>query len=136
MIKMKLNLKTSDNRKQIEIKNYQFLTGDINFKEYGGQWYRCTGDKEYYVIESVNMENATGDISNGKYLFTVYSIDMDNLTEKEIKDALSCHGCEDEEGLNELIIMEACVSYGHADIITNEYSNNFWKTFKELKREY
>ncbi len=129
-------MKESDDRIKSEMKNYQFLTGDINFREYGGKWYRCTGDKEYYVIESVNMEDTIGDISNGKYLFTVYSIDMDNLTEKEIKDALSCYGWENEKDLNELMIMEACVSYGHADIITNEYSNNFWKTFKELKREY
>ena len=36
---------------------FHFLTGDINFKEFGGKWYRLDDkeDKSYTIIESVNI---------------------------------------------------------------------------------
>ena len=96
-------------------KNYRFLSGDVNYKDYGGKWYKLTDEREYYVIELVNMDNATGNTEKGKYLFLVYSIDLNDLTFNDITNALNCSGITDRN-IDDLMLLEACVSYGLADL--------------------
>ena len=57
---------------------FHWLTGDVNYREYGGTWYRRDDDTTFTIVEMVNMEDATGDIKNGKYLAIVSEVDISN----------------------------------------------------------
>ena len=46
---------------------WEFLTGDCNYKEYGGKWYKEVNNRCYHVIELINMHEATGEENQPKY---------------------------------------------------------------------
>lgn len=117
---------------------YRFLSGDINYQKYGGKWYKrvdsqCGG---YYVIEAVNMDDATGDITQGKYMFNVLSLWLDSTPQEHIRSALQCCGLENEKEITELIKIEALTGYGYFDLEESILTNSFDRTLRRLKQKY
>lgn len=116
------------------MKKFQWLTGDVNYREYGGKWYRQDDKDLYTVIEMTNMEEACGDISNGRYLATVQEITTDDpgtnaaamdfagMTESDVKEY-------------PLLLVEALSSYG-GDEMWSDFSNNFYELLAEAKRSW
>lgn len=110
---------------------FHWLTGDVNYRKYGGTWYRRDDDTTFTIIEMVNMEDACGDISNGKYLAIVSEVSIDNPVRNA--EALKCYGMTVSEAMEDvLILVTAHVGYG-ANQLWHNYSNNFYKLLREAK---
>jgi hypothetical protein len=111
---------------------YHWLSGDINYKDYGGRWYRKEDDHLFTVIEMVNMDNACGDTSHGKYLCIVNEVSIDDPIKNA--DALNCCGVSLTDAMDNIeLLIDSLVSYGSNTICSN-YSNNFNKLLKWGKR--
>ena len=117
---------------------YRFLSGDINFKEYGGKWYKRIDSQDggYYVIEAINMDDATGDISQGKYMFNVYSVWLDCVKEGDLKSALEFTGLDRETEITDLMKVESIQSAGYCDLEESTLTNSFDRTLRKLKYRY
>ena len=127
------------------MKKWVFLTGDVNWRQYGAKWFKIDSyDDDYcYVIEIINFEDATGEKikdENGEYTYVglLYTVLLDN--ESAIKSALDSYGdtLEDLKGLTKKQrvkrIAEAISSYGYPmDRDEELYSNNADTLLAELK---
>ena len=116
---------------------FEFLTGDVNWKDYGGKWYRRTGDHEYYVIEFINWEDATGEPHpQGKYCVEVSSVDLSSGSawSRNIPNALRCCGISRPH--NEVEVLEAvhCYMGGDRDLLS--FGNNADRLLADAKRRY
>jgi hypothetical protein len=40
--------------------SFKWLTGDVNYTDHGGKWYRKVGPRNYHVIELMNWRDVTG----------------------------------------------------------------------------
>jgi hypothetical protein len=111
--------------------NFHFLTGDVNFRDYGGKWYRREDDTNFTVIEMVNMEDACGDISKGKYLALISEVSLDDPVRNA--DALKCCGwtLQDVLGSTEMLI-EAHTCYG-GNQMAQLFGNNFYSLLSQAK---
>ena len=127
------------------MKKWVFLTGDVNWRQYGAKWFKIDNyDDDYcYVIEIINFEDATGEkikVDDKEYTYVgmLYTVLLDN--ESAIKSALECYGITLDE-LNGLTkkqrvkrIAEAITSYGYPiDRECELYSNNADILLTELK---
>jgi len=110
---------------------FHWLTGDVNFREYGGIWYRVDSDTEFTVIEMVNMEDATGDVSNGKYMAIISEVDITDPVKNA--SALKCCGYTILDAMNNIqMLIESIVAYG-PNHLTSMTGNNFYKLFTSAK---
>ncbi len=127
------------------MKKWVFLTGDVNWKQFGAKWFKIDNynDDYCYVIEIINFEDATGekikvDGVEYRYVGYLYTVLLDN--ESAIKSALDLYG-ETLEDLKKLTkkqrikhIAEAISSYGYPiDRECELYSNNADILLTELK---
>lgn len=127
------------------MKKWVFLTGDVNWKQFGAKWFKIDNynDDYCYVIEIINFEDATGEkikIDGVEYTYVgiLYTVLLDN--ESAIKSALEVFGetLEDLKGLTKKQrikrIAEAISSYGYPlDRECELYSNNADTLLAELK---
>jgi hypothetical protein len=93
-------------------------SGDVNMLDYGGKNIRAIGSRRYQIVELVNMDEACGRDNQGqsRYNVALRLVDLNTLSEKNIGDALSCCGIEDDEPSDD-VLAEACDSYGcHAPL--------------------
>jgi len=137
-----------------EMKNYEFLTGDVNPRKYGGIWYKRLNNSQrdiditmggkrfvvpvsdYKLIETINFPEATGEKINGKeYYGQVVYIDLTaEAWSKNIVSALDCIGWNDaNEPLTETMILDAIMCYMGGDREMERTSNNYNEMLKELK---
>ena len=127
------------------MKKWVFLTGDVNWKQFGAKWFKIDNynDDYCYVIEIINFEDATGekikvDGVEYRYVGYLYTVLLDN--DNAIKSALDLYG-ETLEDLKKLTkkqrikhIAEAISSYGYPiDRECELYSNNADILLTELK---
>ena len=110
---------------------FHFLTGDVNFREYGGTWYRVDSDTEFTIIEMVNMEDACNDISKGKYMAIISEVDITDPVKNA--SALDCCGYTLIEAMNnkELLVI-AHVGHG-PNHLASMMGNNFYKLLRDAK---
>jgi len=59
---------------------WKFLTGDINWQQYSGSWYRRLEDRQYQVIELINLKDAMGDDANVTYSISLRYVDLDEIS--------------------------------------------------------
>jgi len=115
--------------------NFHFLTGDVNWKDYGGKWYRYDGDSCYTVIELINMDDACGDTSSGKFLIIIGTIDLSTISYSTISSACHSFGEPVEEVIkNQLLLLEIIHGHGDHDTIASKYGNNYTKLMKWAKQ--
>ncbi len=137
-----------------EMKRYEFLTGDVNHRLYGGMWYKrlnnsncdidiTTNGKRYVVpvsdynlIETINFPEATNEKIDGKnYYGQIVYIDLCNEAwRKNILPALDCIGWNGKnEPLTETLILDAIMCYMSGDREFERTSNNYYEMLRELK---
>jgi len=106
---------------------YHFLTGDINFKTYGGAWYKLDGPNDYAIIELHNLETDINDTTSSKYLITESCIDLNTITLPTLTSALKCYGLTIESpNITLQTVIEALHSYG-GYTTDHLYTNNYLK---------
>lgn len=79
---------------------FKWLSGDVNDLLYGGKWVSSkqnNGEFDYwFVIELVNMWDATGNEKQDKYYVTLGAVAPAEVGQKEWDSALSCVGVDDK----------------------------------------
>ena len=119
------------------MKNFQFLSGDINWQTYGAKWYKQVDDTTYHIIELINMWDATGEEDQDKYAIELVEIDLSNYFEKQLDEAISCCGWSDEQidNMTPLMLLESCHDYGYGAPMGFWSGNNYSKLLKSAKDE-
>ena len=66
---------------------FKFLTGDVNWKEWGGKFVspkQNNGDWDYWlVMDVINIPNETGDESVSKYYVSIHAVAPDAVDHDE-----------------------------------------------------
>lgn len=119
---------------------FKFLTGDMNFTDYGGKWCKRVGPRRYHVIELINWSEAgDGAVAEyGRYNVTLREVD---LTAIDCAESLRSCGWElasdgsiiEEHGGDtvcdaagaDLALVECCHGYGAAAPLTDASGNNY-----------
>ena len=122
---------------------FRFLTGDVNFVDYGGAWYWHAGDRVYHVIRLDNQEDCCGRDAAETYWCDLRIVDL-NAVGASIGNALESCGALDyalqaeldkDYARRDLIIVEACVAYGAYAPMVSLSGNNWRKMWRECARE-
>lgn len=117
------------------------LSGDINWRDYGSKWITKklnNGDWDYYlIIELVNMEDASGDISDGKYAVMIHAIKPDH-SPKQMKEVYDVSGITEEDvknNYNTKGMLSAISDYGLQATLWSKMGNNADALLKEAKAQ-
>lgn len=89
---------TKNCKKSLEKAGWVFLTGDVNWEDYGGKWGKKGPDGAWYILRFENMLDAVGERDLGdddKYLCEVRRIDLKEVPREEIESAIRGCGPED-----------------------------------------
>jgi hypothetical protein len=111
---------------------FTFLSGDVNYREYGGKWYKREGIKNYKIIELINMDYATGDTAHGKYLVTTTEIDLNQIPKHVKKRACDFCGIDIHKA-DELNIAECVHAYGAGLHLDDSMGNNYLNLLREAR---
>lgn len=120
---------------------FKFLTGDINWQEYGGKFVSKklnNGEFDYWlIIEVINMLDATGDESAEKYAVSLLSVSPQEAGADNIAKAFECCGIEPTADFasNPLVQAEALLSYGVYAQLKTTGGNNLSKLMREIRKE-
>lgn len=118
---------------------FTFLTGDVNWLQYGGKWVSqklSNGEFDYWlVLELVNMHDATGDEDQEKYNVALYAVSPDQAGAENLKRAFDCCGIPEEQMNEPLVQVEALTSYGVHALLWQSNGNNAHKLLREAKRQ-
>ena len=144
-----------------EMKSFRWLSGDVNWVNYGGKWYKRVEVSRfvdriwkvrlnsYHIIEFINFEDATGELYYGKYPYTIEVSYIDlafTPWHSQIGSALKCVG--EEKYIPNLIsgkaemmfksdlpILEAVHCYMGGDRVWNDYGKNAYELLESAKAQ-
>lgn len=121
---------------------FKFLTGDINWLQYGGKWISQklnNGDWDYFlVLELINWHDTTGEKDKEKYLVQLFAVSPQAAGEKNLNKAFECCGVEKDNPArqSELAQVECLQSYGVTTPVGTQWTgNNAYKLLKLAKKE-
>jgi hypothetical protein len=127
---------------------FRFLTGDVNFTDYGGKWYReipGTNSLRFHVIELLNWEEAIGRDAEGGSTYNVdlSEVDLGALSEDTLRSAMDSYGAEmwepgigaDHAKRQLLMLVECCHGYGCKAPLSSEDGNNWRTLMRDAVRE-
>lgn len=122
--------------------NFTWLTGDVNWRDYGGKWISSrlnNGDWDYWlVIEFINMDEACGRDNAGQ---PAYHVDISAVSpaaagEAGLEAAARSCGVElSELKHNPVVQVEMLHSYGCKAHLWSKKGRNAHKLLREAKRE-
>jgi len=120
---------------------FKFLTGDVNFTDYGGKWIsnrRNNGEFDYwFVIELRNWEDCVGEREakeiGAKYNLSLSVVAPSQAPEKERQSVLDSYGQESFQCLEREI--EAFHAYGPKVNVWDANGNNWCKLMRQAKEE-
>jgi hypothetical protein len=124
------------------MRNFKWLTGDVNWQDYGGKWYRRVGKrgKLYHVITFSNWEDLIGSDAEGgpRYHCELDAVDLGDIPNETQRSALRSIGIDSEIpedwGDPELVRMEACHSHGAKAPLWELSGNNVRKLLTEARQ--
>lgn len=76
-------------------KVFEFLTGDMNWDDHGGKWFRKVSEDCFHVVEIFNWEGTVGEAEAPEETYYVGLTEVD--TSLDPKSALECCGFEMNE---------------------------------------
>ena len=114
---------------------FKFLTGDINFIEYGGTWYKTDDNETYTIIELINMEDQTTNYPF-KYLLSLDTVYLDNdLEDRHLVSALESSGYDKPayyHTIPDITKVECLHSAGYHDHIYDISGNNITQMIEHI----
>jgi hypothetical protein len=123
---------------------FKFLTGDVNWLQYGGSWVSQrlnNGEFDYWiVIRLINWEDACGaNAPKETYNVELLSVSPSEAGEENLASAFSCCGLDGPEQAslreNPLVQVECLVSYGVYANLWQANGNNAHKLLKEARHQ-
>jgi hypothetical protein len=119
------------------MRGFSFLTGDVNWKEYGGTFYRSFGDGTYALIEFINLEDTVGygGIRGNKYAVVRRTVDLSpgGFSLRNLDSALRTIGASPATR-DPRVILDAVNAYGSFDVDFELFGNNADRLLAEAKR--
>lgn len=111
-------------------------SGDVNMLDYGGKNTRCIGNRQYQIIELINMDDACGRDNEGqsKYVVELRLVDLNALSPENIQSALRSCGWDNMDQDNDEALAECCDSYGTHAPLGSWQGNNAHKLMREAYR--
>jgi hypothetical protein len=94
-----------------KMKDWEFLSGDMNWEEYDGSWYYCVGSQKYYVLRLIYLQGHDP-LFDDKYCCEVLYVDLKAAGKDSIQDAMDFCGIEDVSKVEPAWLVDALVSYG------------------------
>ena len=126
---------SNDYAEQSTMAGWKFLTGDFNWQQYGGSWYRAVGERQYQVIELINLKDAMGEDAEVTYGVSLKYVDLDEISQKNIEAAVSCCCSRDDLELTDEILVEVLCSYGLFAPMGNWAGNAYRSLLRQAKHE-
>lgn len=118
---------------------FQFLTGDVNWLEYGGKWHSQklnNGEFDFWlVLELTNIHDATGEETGDKYYVSLSAVSPNEAGKAQVAKALESCGMEKADNLPDLALVECLHSYGLHAVLVQRSGSNAHKLIREVKRE-
>jgi hypothetical protein len=117
------------------------LMCDASYPKYGGTLISKklnNGEFDYWlVIEVIDWEDATGDVSQGKWCVSLCSVSPSEAGESNLKAAFECCGVEDDAKVraNPIVQVECLKSYGVYAQLWSSSGNNFRELMKQAHKE-
>lgn len=117
---------------------FKFLTGDVNWADYGGKWISQkfnNGSFDFWLVrELVNMEDSCGDTSNGEYLCTLSVVAPKQY--KKLEEACCSCGWEgDIKDIPNEQKVEIIHSYSGGAQEWSSYGSDYEELFRECAKE-
>lgn len=120
-------------------RGFHFLTGDVNWLDYGGVWSRHVSGQRFHFIELTNMDEACGRDNQGHptYVVELTEIDLALVPPKEFASAMQCRGIDrrDAMEMSSEALAECVRSYGVRSPLHDVSSNNAHKAIAECRAE-
>lgn len=117
---------------------FRFLTGDVNWKTYGGKFisrkFRDVEFDYWFVMEVTNLEDATGDSSMGKYYVTLSIVAPSQIPPDEWERAVESCGWDRMPDTNWARV-EVAHSHGDSAVIGEWTGNNRAKLMRQARME-
>lgn len=126
---------------------FHFLTGDLNWLEYGGKWISNklnNGEFDYWlVLDFINYLDATGDYlvndnpknEGDKYIVELRAVSPEQISEHNLKQAIDSYGLPDETKLDDEMLVELIDGYGINAMLWSKQGNNAYKLIREAKQQ-
>ena len=120
---------------------FKFLTGDVNWLDYGGKWISQkfnNGEFDYWLVRTIfNWEEAVGEREakgHGKYCVEIKVVAPEQFENKQ--GAMDCSGVEGKwEDLADEVKVELIESYAGGVNIFCESGDNYKDLFKRGAKE-
>lgn len=107
--------------------------GDINHREYGGMFIAKIGETEYAFIDAVGQD-CDFYTSDKDYLFIVGSIDLDDVSQEDLKGAARSCGWSLEEFLTHPPQVQVDTLTHWSDYTIDNFSTkNYWQGLRRAK---
>ncbi len=110
---------------------FAFLTGDVDWQEYGGKWISNklnNGDFDYWVVlEFINWLDATGETYNdNEFLVSLASVAPSEVSKEEMDQAIGSMGWpeNDDNEPDDIAKVEILSSYGILAHLWQEEGND------------
>ena len=117
---------------------FKFLAGDVNWEEWGGKWISKklnNGEFDYWlVIELVNMEEATGDTSGGKYMVTLSAVSPEQAKD-HLEHAFETYGQKYSPKASNEEKVEVLHGYGVSASLWNDMGDDADDLIEKAKKE-
>ena len=126
---------SNDYAEQSTMAGWKFLTGDFNWQQYGGSWYRAVGERQYQVIELINLKDAMGEDAEVTYSVSLKYVDLDEMSQSNIDSAVGCCSFPDDVELTDEILIEALCAYGRYAPVGSWEGNAYRPLLRQAKRE-
>ena len=121
---------------------FKFLSGDVNFREYGGKWIsprQNNGEFDYWlVLELINWHDAVGKKeAPAHYNVSLSVVSPQEAGAENLAQAKECCGWEDGvRGIpSEEIAVEMLHSYGVSAPVWSKDGNNYRQLMREAHKE-
>lgn len=128
--------------------SFRFLTGDVNYTEYGGKWIRSLGLRRFHVIELLNWSEAVGESESASmptYNATLSEVDLSAidctsalescgyaLVDGTIVESHSGDIVASGESVDRCLV-ECCHGYGAAAPLWDESGNNYQRLIRAAR---
>jgi len=118
----------------IEDEDWKFLTGDVNWEEYGGKFVLRVAKRRFFIIDVLNWYETVGeDEATCEFNVSLDECDVSVLSEKNKEDLLSSCGWEGADRTDPLVWAEMMHSYGMKAPLWGEDGDDIEELMEEAK---
>lgn len=118
---------------------FKFLTGDIDWKTYGGKFISKklnNGEFNYWlVMEVINWWEETGDETQDQYCVTLSAVSPESVRQDTLNSAIKSCGWKDDKDYSAIELVEILHSYGTYVVLWQGQGYNIKQLMKEARKQ-